>query len=327
MFGTRAIMTVAVATAVALVPTVANASAPDPATKAKHVAGLIAKVAPNQGVPVKAAAAGDRMVAAAGTRTASVPRDAHAPVVLQDAGGVKVPNAGPGQPSLAVSLPPELALDAGVLADDGTVVFSSTAGEAAAVQLLGDGTVRLETVIGSVAAPHRFTYEFGNGVVPVLRPDGSADLNSTVGTTTATLGRVAEPWAFDAKGRAVPTSYSIVNGALVQTVHTTADTAYPVVADPSVTFGWAVYYHYSRDEVRAAAQQTPYMMLSTVICEVVSGGLGTAFCLTAIGGMATSIHQTFSNAAANGQCVVITMPYYPSAATFALQMRWRAVSC
>ncbi len=47
------------------------------------------------------------------------------------------------------------------------------------------------------------------------------------------------PWAYDARGVSVPAKYSIVDGALVLKVEPTADTAYPVIADPWGTIvGW-----------------------------------------------------------------------------------------
>ena len=48
-----------------------------------------------------------------------------------------------------------------------------------------------------------------------------------------TIATIEQPWAFDANGQAIPTSYELDGNVLTQTVHTTSDTAYPVVADPS----------------------------------------------------------------------------------------------
>jgi len=58
------------------------------------------------------------------------------------------------------------------------------------------------------------------------------DPNHVVGV----FGTIAAPWAVDAKGKNLPTSYSYHNGVLTQHVDL-AGAAYPVVADPFVTFG------------------------------------------------------------------------------------------
>lgn len=53
-------------------------------------------------------------------------------------------------------------------------------------------------------------------------------------TVTEAIAEIATPWAVDANGSPLPTYYSIEGTSIVQTVETTADTAFPVVADPSL---------------------------------------------------------------------------------------------
>lgn len=62
-------------------------------------------------------------------------------------------------------------------------------------------------------------------------------------------GRVDSPWALDASGTRVPTSYTISGSALIQTVDT-SKAQLPVVADPRISFGWHVYARYSRSEIQ-----------------------------------------------------------------------------
>lgn len=57
-------------------------------------------------------------------------------------------------------------------------------------------------------------------------------------TENQRIGTIEAPWAVDAKGQPVGTAYSIDGNTLVQTVEIQADTAFPVVADPS--FSWWV---------------------------------------------------------------------------------------
>lgn len=66
-------------------------------------------------------------------------------------------------------------------------------------------------------------------------------------SVTEQFGVVAAPWASDANGKALATSYSFANGVLTQSIDT-AGATFPVVADPWVTSGWYIYIHFSRQE-------------------------------------------------------------------------------
>ncbi|MFD7904211.1 hypothetical protein ACFV4G_18425 [Kitasatospora sp. NPDC059747] len=71
------------------------------------------------------------------------------------------------------------------------------------------------------------------GVLLVDRTTGRAD------------SRISAPWAYDANGRALPTSYSVDGGTVTQHVDTRG-AAFPVVADPHYTWGWitgTVYFN------------------------------------------------------------------------------------
>lgn len=64
------------------------------------------------------------------------------------------------------------------------------------------------------------------------------------------VGTIAAPWAVDANGKNLPTSYSYDDGVLSQHVDL-ADAAYPVVADPYITFGFGTYVHLDPSDQRA----------------------------------------------------------------------------
>ena len=64
------------------------------------------------------------------------------------------------------------------------------------------------------------------------------------------VGSIAAPWAVDANGKSLPTFYTYRNGVLTQHVDL-AGAAYPVVADPYVTFGVGVYVHLDPTDQRA----------------------------------------------------------------------------
>ena len=62
-----------------------------------------------------------------------------------------------------------------------------------------------------------------------MEDDGSVSL---IGAGGKWLGGIATPWAKDANGKSVPTSYSIDGNKLTQHVSFDSTTAFPVVADP-----------------------------------------------------------------------------------------------
>ncbi|WP_031155363.1 hypothetical protein [Streptomyces erythrochromogenes] len=74
------------------------------------------------------------------------------------------------------------------------------------------------------------------------------------GAGAVARGHIDAPWAKDANGKAVPTSYRLDGNTLVQTIETGPDTAYPVVADPHYTWGiisGTVYFNKSETKVLA----------------------------------------------------------------------------
>jgi hypothetical protein len=71
----------------------------------------------------------------------------------------------------------------------------------------------------------------GGGGTLVLADDGSAAVLSDDGFAV-----IDAPWARDAHGQVVSTHYEVEDGDLVQVVDSSADTVFPVVADP--TWAW-----------------------------------------------------------------------------------------
>ncbi len=72
-------------------------------------------------------------------------------------------------------------------------------------------------------------------------PDGSQLVTGSAGTMlivheTEVIGDITAPWAVDADGTRLPTSYSSVDGTTVTQTVDTAGAAFPVVADPVVRY-------------------------------------------------------------------------------------------
>ncbi|MYX98414.1 hypothetical protein GT045_27325 [Streptomyces sp. SID486] len=115
----------------------------------------------------------------------------------------------------------------------GSVVYAD-AGAAVdtVVQPTLAGGSRTLQVIKRADAPHEYR-------VPLRRPAGSALRQESGGSVVIVpadpdepVAAVNAPWARDARGAAVPTSYRLDGDTLVQRVDFTASTAFPVVADP-----------------------------------------------------------------------------------------------
>lgn len=135
-----------------------------------------------------------------------------------------------GALTASIELPGEIETNDGEVADDGTVVFPATdgSGDAVAVQTLDDGSTRIQTVLASADSPHEFGYRM-DGYQPHQSDTGEVIFMQEDGSYVP----VAAPWAVDANGKNVPTSYEVRGDELFQVVHPDSTTAYPVVADPS----------------------------------------------------------------------------------------------
>ncbi|MEU2790781.1 hypothetical protein [Streptomyces sp. NPDC007100] len=100
-----------------------------------------------------------------------------------------------------------------------------------AVQPTADGGIRALAVLKDATAPREQRYNIGlpNGAHLMKLDNGAVAAIAKNGTF---LGGFATPWAKDATGKPVPTSYRVDGNTLVQTVRIADSTAFPVVADP-----------------------------------------------------------------------------------------------
>lgn len=301
-------------------PAAATASAPDSTNRANSAARIISAVAPNHGHVVKPTASGKAVNAKVRSAGISIPTDPSAGVKLTS-------DDSPLGGGLAVSLPSELNLASAQVAGDGTVLYPAVDGGAsAAVQLLDDGTTRIQTVVPDAQAQHQFSYRFGDGVIPVVNVDGSVALtvNEPDGLTVK-IGSVAAPWASDANGNPVSTSFRVIGATLVQTIATNESTAYPVVADPSVSFGWGVYIHYNRTEVHrdvtgligAVNSKGKY---AAVFCALIPNVAAGAACALFSYDTFQSIYNTFVTADSQGTCAFVHL-------VGAFPVEWNLESC
>jgi hypothetical protein len=201
-------------------------------SEAVELAELVEQVAPDGAEVVTGELVGTAIEATADGVVVDLPIDSSAAIELAQANSV-------GVATLEVALPEEVDLQPAVVAPDGSLVYEAADdGASAVVQVLDDGSVRLQTVSPDADSPTEFTYSFGDNTYPVLQADGSVELFEESGGLAATVGEVAPAWAFDADGQPVPTHYEVLDGALVQVIEPGSAASYPIVADPKLTSTW-----------------------------------------------------------------------------------------
>lgn len=130
-------------------------------------------------------------------------------------------------------LPADLDLSHGKPAGSDTVVFESTAENIFMTAESVEGGTRIHSVIGGSDAPHTFSYEMS---IPTdaqwkMYPDDSIVVSGSAGEV---ISMVAPPWAKDADGAPVPTTFEFDGHTLTQHVYANPDQhSYPIIADPS----------------------------------------------------------------------------------------------
>lgn len=137
-----------------------------------------------------------------------------------------------GSGDRAVSLKPETDV-VGVPMEGGAAVVYGRTSDHYAYAVTGEGSAANAgyVVIHDQDAPEDYTFTITGGGEPAnleTAEDGTVLVKDAGG---AVLNALQAPWAIDASGRALPTSYTVDGAVVIQHVeHKGAD--YPVVADP-----------------------------------------------------------------------------------------------
>ena len=168
----------------------------------------------------------------------------------------------------------------GALSQDGTVVYEDpllSTHVTARADLEG---VQASLVIEDAMAPStfRFPVELPSGYALTLDTTGVVRITDANGVVAASF---EAPWAVDASGAAVPTSYSVEGTTLVQHV-AHAGAADPVVADPKFTWGWVTgTVYFSRRE-------------TNVIASGGTGATGLLALATGVGAAAVGVYASYA---------------------------------
>lgn len=300
-------------------------------TDIDRAAALISSVAPEHGGVVVGRVSNGIVEATTYGRTVKVP--------LNPSGSVSLPLPERGSsmhernPSVEVGIPVEVNVMTGRVAGDGTVVYQGAGADeaSAAVQVLGDGTVRLQT-ISRHADSSQFTYSFGAGIHPALTADGGAVLVADSGQLVA---QVSPPWAVDANGLNVPTHYEDHGDTLVQIIDIDESTALPVVADPSIRTGvtWTgprVWVKYNKTETKVIGNTaiTNRAKYAAVICAVIPSPVVATACGLIAYDSIGSVANTFKAAAREGKCLEMGyLPVIVPSSVAYLPVSWEKAKC
>lgn len=166
------------------------------------------------------------------------------------------------------------------------ITVTAADGQVSDATVLPDG-VRVMSLLEGGESSARFTIDVPSGASLASNGGGFDVVVDAEGTKIA-LGQIEAPWAVDANGASLPTSYALEGDTLVQHVDTTG-AAYPIVADPAVTVGigadgpgvyWNMY-GYQAKTIQAAG--------ASAVALALAGGCAGATKVPKIGGMLSAL--------------------------------------
>ena len=234
-----------------------------------EAASAVAAVAPGFGSVLSHDEGSDGFVPAVETSVA-IPLDPSDPIAIENGDLVE------SDLTWGLGLPTASNADDGVLAQDGSVVYVAQGNSADVVVEQTAASLRVLTVIPTADSPTEYPYEVTGDAVPRLTADGGAELVILDGDAEIIVGVVQAPWAFDANGEAVATSYEVRGDALVQVVAHDESSAYPVVADPTFTqINFAQWrFRWNKAETKTIASGGWGATALTAICAAGGAKLG-----------------------------------------------------
>lgn len=178
--------------------------------------------------------------------------------------------------------------------------------------LIDDGYAFLEVIQGA-ESQKTFKYEIEAGASRQITNDQSGGYSILDGNNKG-IASMGTPWAYDQKGTAVPTSYTLENGILTMTVdHQKGDYVYPIVADPCWSFWRSSCWSQITETVGATAQSTQVQTAAAVASVVAGVATAAATANPAVGvSTATAVYVevvVVSGIVAGAYCVVTCDPY------------------
>ncbi|MFJ9628999.1 hypothetical protein ACIRU8_14990 [Streptomyces sp. NPDC101175] len=159
--------------------------------------------------------------------------------------------------TLGIDMPNTSGTQTGTVTAPGIVSYPTTSGDTAnAVQADESGATRFLTIIKDANAPEEFEYnlDLPEGSSITKEDDGSLKV-AVPGSDDGYV--IAPPWAHDANGAHVWAQWFTDGESTIDLVvnHHGENVAYPITADPWISWGWTGYtLNLNRDDTRYAAQ-------------------------------------------------------------------------
>ncbi|MFJ8472004.1 hypothetical protein [Kitasatospora sp. NPDC094011] len=195
---------------------------------------------------------------------------------------------------------------AGVTTAEGTTVYPGAArGTDLAVQATTDGGARALVTLKDSSASTEQRFDLGLPDNARLVPaEGGYDIVQTGASGGAfAMGHIDAPWAKDATGKSLHTSYRLDGNTLVQSVETDRNTAYPVVADPKWTWGWVTgTVYFDKNETGHTAADSAFVAAAFAFAPPPFDVYGVL--------NAANISRVAWNAQNDNQCVKIKIPTF-----------------
>ncbi|MFJ2863994.1 hypothetical protein [Kitasatospora sp. NPDC087314] len=286
------------------------------------LAGLVgatgAQAAPQAGAAGQASRAADvvqratgtadiaRSTTGAGGATAQVSKPSGSVVVTAPttASGRVAVTAANGS-TVTVALPATTGT-AGVTTAEGTTVYPGAArGTDLAVQATTDGGARALVTLKDSSASTEQRFDLGLPDNTRLVPaDGGYDIVQNGASGAAfSLGHIDAPWAKDATGKSLHTSYRLEGNTLIQSIDTDKNTAFPVVADPKWTWGWVTgTVYFDKNETGHTAADSAFVAAVFAFAPPPFDVYGVL--------NAANISRVAWNAQNDNQCVEIKIPTF-----------------
>ncbi len=135
------------------------------------------------------------------------------------------------------------------------------------------------------------------------------------------LATINAPWAKDANGGDVETSFTLDGDTLRQVIAPDETTVFPVVADPHVVgHGYYFSIHYNASETRSMRDTgavVGFILAAGAAIAALPGGVVIAAVLYTVGaGAVGAIATVAGNAAGEGRCLKLDVPsFIPSSAS------------
>ncbi|WP_143465616.1 hypothetical protein [Leifsonia sp. NCR5] len=219
--------------------------------------------------------------------------DAEVVIPVEPEAGISV---GTSTGTIGISLPFASSAETATVESKGIVSYDNNNGSTSVPVVTAAGALQINTVITDSAAPSRYSYQLtlpsGGQIVPAGR--GYFVVNAEGDPVTF----IAEPWAKDARGVAVPTHYELNDTTLTQVVDHRGTANYPIVADPA--FVWEMglpSVKLNRAETKTATTMTGMATVCGWVTRL-TGYVGGALC----GANAGSILVNSQRAYNAGKC-------------------------